>query len=113
MDELAPADVDAHVGGTAGTAARLQEEDQIAGLELTHRDGGAVAHLSGSSAVEGAAKLRVDIADKAGAVKTAGGRSRRNSRDSPDTAWPIHHLGGGAGRGGLGRVDNGHIVADT
>ena len=110
MDELAPADVDTHVGGTAGTAARLQEEDQIAGLELTHRDGGAVAHLSGSSAVEGAAKLRVDIADKAGAVKTAGGGAAVTVGIAQILHGQIHHLGGGAGRGGLGCVDNGHIV---
>ena len=70
VDELAAADVDAHVGD--GLAAPVLEEHQVAGLQLALGHGHAVGQLAGGGAVEGVAEVAVDVGGEAGAVKAGG-----------------------------------------
>src|SRR5699024_9217337 len=72
VDKLVAPDINAHVGGPLAAGAGLFEQHQIAGLQLTHGDGGAVVQLVGGGAVEGDAELGIDIGGEAGAVKAAG-----------------------------------------
>lgn len=71
MDEVAVADVDAHVVGVGAGA----EEHQIADLETVIGDSGAVVHLIVGHTVELVAELAVAVVDQAGAVKATGGEA--------------------------------------
>ena len=71
VDKLVVADVKAHMGG-AGAGVTLFKDNQVAWLEFTHGDGGAVVQLAGAGAIQAVAELLIHIAGKAGAVKAAG-----------------------------------------
>ena len=70
VNELAVADVDAHMRG--GVRGIVTEEYQIAGLQLTLGYRHTVGQLGRSGAVQSVAEVAIYVAGEAGAVKTIG-----------------------------------------
>ena len=72
MDKLVVADVNSHMGCPLAAGTGFFEHDQVAGLELAHGNRSTVIQLGGGGAIDGDAKLLIDIAGKARAVKALG-----------------------------------------
>ena len=117
MDELPAADIDAHMRG--GLAGVVLEEHQVAGLQLTLGNRGAIGELSGGGAVQGVAEVAVHIAGVAGAVKAAGAVAAVNIGAAEILLGVVHHLlaqaaagGGGYGGGAVAAGTGGVLAGD-
>ena len=99
VDEIAVANIDAHMGHGGGDLAVI-EEDQVAGLELIPGDGHTVVELSGGGAVEVIAEMGVDILGEAGAVKAVGAVAAPDVGLAQKLLGVFHHLLSHGGRGG-------------
>ena len=73
MDELAAADVDAHVGGCRRGVVGVGEEHQVAGPQVAVGDGIAVVELLVRRAVDADPVQAADVLGEAGAVEAGGG----------------------------------------
>lgn len=107
MDELAAANVNAHMGNAAGICTG--KENDVAGLQAVLVHVGALAVLVGGGAVGGEAQLFQNIVHEAGAVEAAGRSAAVNVGGTQILLGFRNNVGtgGGGGRTGGGRTRRG------